>query len=1034
MKAHCLNKKDAQNNNKRFAGILLTLTTILFCVISPFSINLSLGQKTAINNIKDVSGKLTDENNAPIVGVNISLKGTNVGTSSDAQGNYKVSIPATQSNATLVFSYIGFTTKELQVRNQSVINVTLTDDTKELSEVVVVGYGTQKVKDLTGSVGIVKILDAKKTATSDMAKFLQGQVAGVTVQGNGEPGAGLQIKIRGISNFGNNTPLFVIDGVPVEGANDFNPNDVESMQVLKDASSAAIYGARGANGVVIITTKQGKEGQLKVTYNGYAGVQSVARRWDLMDRTGYQKVVSAAELNAGLRIAPGNDPSNSAFISNVNTNWQNEGLKTGYITDHTINLSGGSKSLRSNISVGYFNQTSTVTGPQSYKRFTFNANVAGEKGKFKFGAKVGFTDADKVGAENTREHAVFGGAVASLLSAIPTMSVLDPNRLGGFGGSDNNTQRAITLNVVGMNSLLKGTDNRNRLLVNAWAEYEIAKNLKYKLNVSHDRLDFVYKYFEPEYDLGFYYLTPNAVYNENRGDNVTNLIENTLTYNLEIGKHKVDVLGGFTFQNNTNNSIQGTVKGLEKPYILSLSSPIKIDGGRNVTGGKYEATLASYLGRFNYNYADRYLLTFNFRRDGSSKFSPLNRFGNFMSVAGAWNVHNDIQLPSAINTLKLRGGYGELGNQTIGDYLFDTFINGNAGYVFGGVLAPGATRTQVVDPSIKWESKRTTNVAVDMSLFDNKISFTAEYFNNTAYDILAPVPIPYSVGATNTNIITNAASVRNSGVEFSATYRKKTGEFRYEISGNMHTLNNKVLALGGTNSPIYGAASITEVGGEVGQLYGYQSEGIFQSNDDIKNHAEQINAAPGDIKFKDVNGDGKITALDRVYLGSAIPKISYGVNLSATYKNFDFSTFFQGQAGNKVYNGVYRDLMGLQYSNGHTNALNYWTPANTSTDVPRPVIGDPNANNRNSDRFVEDGGYLKMQNFQIGYTIPSTILGKIKGIESARFYVSGQNVFMVTGYRGYDPDFSSDGLFSRGYDYGSYPNPRTFMAGLQIGF
>ena len=1033
MKAFYLKAKDSLNNEKffRFCSIL---TLSLIFIFSPLLSSSLQASGISHYNFRGISGKVSDENGSPIVGVSVSIKGTNVGTSTDSQGNYKLSIPDDSKDATLVFSFVGYTSKEVQVRNQSIINVILAEDNKELSEVVVVGYGTQRVKDLTGSVGVVKVKDAQKTATPDIAKLLQGQVSGVTVQGNGEPGGGVQIKIRGISNFGNNSPLFVIDGVPVDGAMDFNPGDIESMQVLKDASSAAIYGARGANGVVIITTKQGKEGQMKVNYNGYAGVQNIARRWDLMDRTGYQKVVSAAELNAGLRIAPANDPTNPAYISGVNTNWQNEAIKTGYITDHNISVSGGSKSLRSSVSVGYYNQTSTVTGPQAYKRFTFNGNVTGEKGKFKFGAKVGFTDADKVGAENTREHAVFGGAVTSMLTAIPTMPVYDANRLGGFGGSDNNTQRAITLNVVGMNSLLKGTDNRNRLLANAWGEYEIVKNLKYKLNLSHDRLDYVYKYFEPEYDLGFYYLTPNAVYNENRGDVITNLIENTLTYNFEIGKHRVDVLGGYTFQNFTNNSIQGSVKGLEKPYIQSLSAPIKIDGGRNVTGAQFESALVSYLGRLNYNYADRYLLTVNFRRDGSSKFSPLNRFGNFMSIAGAWNVHNDIQLPAAINTLKLRGGYGELGNQSIGDYLFDTFINGNAGYVFGGILAPGATRTQVVDPSIKWESKRTTNVAVDMSLLENKISLTAEYFNNTAYDILAPVPIPYSVGATNGTITTNAASVRNSGVELTATYRKKSGDFQYEVSGNIHTLKNTVLALGGTNSPIYGAASITEVGSEVGQLYGYQTEGIFQNADDVKNHAEQINAAPGDIKFKDVNGDGKITALDRIYLGSSIPKISYGVNFSASYKNFDFSMFMQGQAGNKVFNGVYRDLMGLQYSNGSVDALNYWTPANTATNVPRPIIGDPNANGRDSDRFVESGSYLKLQNFQFGYNVPSTVLKKLKGIESARFYVSGQNVFFLTGYKGYDPDFSSDGLFSRGYDYGSYPNPRTFMAGVQVGF
>ena len=312
MKTYCQNKKVSKSNVKRFLGNILSLSILFSYLISPFLIHSSFGQKTANN--KSISGKIADENNSPIVGVNIILKGTNIGSTSDAQGNYKLEILDTQSNATLVFSYIGYTTKEVAVRNQSVVNVTLVDDTKELSEVVVVGYGTQRVKDLTGSIGVVKIKDAQKTATPDIAKLLQGQVAGVTIQGNGEPGGGLQIKIRGISNFGNNTPLFVIDGVPVDGANDFNPGDVESMQVLKDASSAAIYGARGANGVIIITTKQGKEGKLKVTYNGYAGAQSVARRWDLMDRTGYQTVVSAAELNAKLRIAPANDPSNAAFI------------------------------------------------------------------------------------------------------------------------------------------------------------------------------------------------------------------------------------------------------------------------------------------------------------------------------------------------------------------------------------------------------------------------------------------------------------------------------------------------------------------------------------------------------------------------------------------------------------------------------------------------------------------------------------------------------------------------------------------------
>ncbi len=1031
MKAYYFNMKDLRQINQRFFPILSTFVLMICFVTSPMLLNSAVAQA----NTKVVSGKISDENSTPLVGVTVLLKNTNIGTTSDAQGNYKLTVSEAKQSSALVFSYVGYVAKEIALKNQSIINVELKEEIQALSEVVVVGYGTQKVKDLTGSVGVVKVDNAKRTATSDIGKLLQGQVAGVSVQSSGEPGAAAIVKIRGISNFGNSNPLYVIDGVPVDAPSDFSPGDIESIQVLKDASAGAIYGSRAASGVIIITTKKGAEGPLKVNYSGYAGVQNIAKKISLMDRVGYQKVVTAAEQNAGLGIAPGNNPSSPSFISNVDTDWQKEGLKTGYITDHNLSFSGGSKALRTNIGVGYFNQTSTITGPQAYNRISLNANLTGEKGKFKFGAKVALTDAEKIGAENTREHAVFGGAVASLLTAIPTMPVYDPNRLGGFGGSDNNTQRAITLNVVGMNSLLKGTDTRNRLLANVWAEYEIAKNFKYKLNLSHDRLDYVYKYFEPEYDLGFYYLTPNAVYNENRGDNVTSLVENIFSYNIELGKHKIDLLGGYTFQNNTRNGMYGTVRGLTQPYIQELSAPIKSDGGRGIQGDSYVSTLSSYLGRVNYNYNDKYLLTVNYRRDGSSRFSPANRFGNFMSIGAAWNVHNDLQLPVAISTLKLRGGYGELGNQNINDYLFSTYINANAGYVFGGTLAPGASRTQVVDPSIKWESKKTTNIAVDLGLLADRISFTAEYYDNTAYDILAPVPIAYSAGSTNTSITTNAATLNNRGIELSATYRKKEGKFKYEVSANFHTLANKVVKLGGSDNPIYGAASITQVGGSVGELYGYKTEGIFSSKDDIKAHAEQTNAAPGDIKFVDINGDKVINSLDRVSLGNSMPTMYFGANFSASYNNFDLSFFLQGSGGNKVYNGVYRDLMGLQYSNGSVDALNFWTPTNTATNVPRPVIGDPNANNRDSDRFVENGTYLRMQNFQLGYNVPTSVLNKIKGISNLRLYVSGQNVFLISGYKGFDPDFNSnDGSFSRGYDYGSYPNPRTFMAGVQVGF
>ncbi len=977
-----------------------------------------------------IMGTVKDEKGESLPGVNVLIKGTTRGATTDAKGQFQLSVPDTRT--VLVFSFVGYQSKEVIVGSITQLNVTLQADDKTLNEVVVVGYGSQKVKDLTGSVGIVKVDDARKTASYDIAKQLQGQVAGVTVQSSGEPGGLVQIKIRGISTFGNNSPLFVIDGVPVDSPYDFSPDDVESVSVLKDASAAAIYGSRAATGVVIITTKKGKAGPLKVDYNGYAGSNTIYRSIPVLDREGYQTVTRAAELNAGLAIAPANDPSNPSYISNVNTNWQREGLKTGHIQNHNINFSGGTEALHGSVGIGYFDQSSTVTGPQNYKRYSLNTNVVGKRGIFNFGAKVAYTNAEKIGAESTRDHAVFGGAVTSLLTAIPTMPVYDPNRLGGFGGSTNTTQRAITLNVIGMNSLLRGNDRRNRLLTNFWGEIEPIRNLKYRLNVSYDNTNWNYQYFEPKYDLGFYYLQQIAIYNETRGQNAIGLIENTLTYEKEFNRHKFDFLGGYTFQSGTLERMDGSLRGLTEPYIQNLGAGVGADGSRNITGSTYTATLASLLGRVNYNYADKYLLTFNFRRDGSSRFSPENRFGNFMSVAAAWNIHNNIKLPEVITTMKLRGGYGTLGNQNIGDYLFDTYINPFSGYVFNGALVPGATRTQVVDPSIKWESKQTTNVALDMGLLRDRLSLTLEYFDNRAYDMLAPIPLPYSVGSTNTSITTNAASVRNYGLEFSASYRKRTGDFHYEISANAHTLKNKVLELGGSNNPIYGAASKTEVGRSVGELFGYQTEGIFQSADDVKNHATQTNAASGDIKFKDTNGDKIINSLDRVYLGSAIPTFYFGSNVNASYRNFDLSFFIQGNTGNKVYNGVYRDLMTLQYGNSNVDALNYWSPTNTNANVPRPVIGDPNANARDSDRFVESGSYMRLQNAQIGYSLPAPLLSKLK-ISRLRAYVSGQNVFLITKYRGLDPDFTSDGLFSRGYDYGSYPNPRSILIGLQVG-
>lgn len=1008
----------------------LLVTRKFRCILLCISLTLTFLQVSAQST--PVTGRVTDIKGNPIVGATVSLQGGSAMVMTDQDGRFSIEA---KENDILQLTNVGFKEQRITVRAGQAIRVSLEEAVGTLDDVIVVGYGTQKKKDLTGSVGVVKVDDAKKTATYDVAKMLQGQVSGVTVHGSGEPGGYVRIKIRGVSSFENNDPLFVVDGVPVTAPFDFNPGDIESVQILKDASAGAIYGARAATGVVIITTKKGKAGQLKVNYNGYVGAQYNPKKLSVTDRVGYQKIVTAAELNAGLGIAPANDPSSASFVDDVNTDWQEEGFQTGLIQDHNVGFSGGSEAATYSVSLGYFDQQGTYTGPQKYNRYTLNANLGGKKGIFSYGAKVAYSQSGKVAPFNDMgSRAVFGGMVTSLVTAFPTIPVKDPNHIGGYGGPAETIYRGIMLNVIGMNALLDNENNRSRMLGSFWGELALAKGLKYRLNLSYDRTDWKDSWFEPEFEMGTYYTNTLSLLRDNRGINNTSLIENLLTYKLELNKHTFDLLGGITYQYDRGEGIYASARGLTMPYYPNFEqAPAE---GKTVSSGYQESNIYSYLGRLNYNFDDRYLLTVNFRRDGSSRFAPGNNFGNFASAAGAWNLHNEqwLRLPDAISSLKIRGGYGELGNQNIPNYAYQAFVNTNASYVFNGVLAPGTTTVNVVDPSLKWETKVTSYVGVDAGFLNEKLTFSAEYYRNTNKDLLFPLPIPLTVGSFPSNVISNAATMRNSGFEFNLGYRSQVGKFKYNLNANMHTVKNEVLKLGDNDDPIYGAGSKTEVGRSVGDIFVYRTAGLFNSQEDIAKHAQQVNAAPGDVRFVDTNGDNVINDLDRVYQGSAIPKYYFGFNAGAGYGNFDFSMFWQGHGGNKVVNGIYHDLMLGLYANYHTDYLNYWTPQNTNTNVPRPVIGDPNGNNRLSDRHVESGNYIRLQNFQVGYSLPAGILGKTKILNSLRIYISGQNVLTISDYKGYDPDFMSDGLYSRGFDIGSWPNPRTYMFGVQAGF
>lgn len=995
-----------------------------------------LSEKGATVSVLTVTGKVTDEEGLPMPGVSIKVKGTEVGAQTDIQGKYVLNIPdASASNVVLVFSFIGYTTQEMPLNGSSTLSIQLKAASNSLNEVIVVGYGTQKKENLTGSVAVVNVKDANKRTTPDIARALQGQVAGVQVNGSGVPGEGVSIRIRGVSSLNDNNPLYIIDGVPTFAPFDFPTNEIESLQVIKDASAASIYGFRGSGGVILITTKKGKNGPLKVNYSGYAGFQKNPKKLSVTDRVGYQKIANAAETNAGLSLAPGNDPTSSKFISNVNTDWQKEGFKTGYTQNHDLSLSGGNEFTTYNIAFGYFNQTGTTVSGPSYTRYNVSANLQGHKGIFSFGSKIAYTEGDYNNLAYPRLHGT-GNQIVDLITAIPTMPVLDANRLGGYGGVDQNTQRAISLNIIGVNNLLNSTGQRNRLLGSTWMELEFVKNLKYRLNVSYDRLDSRSTFFEPAYDLGWFYPSLSAYYNDSRGSAYTTLIENTLSYKFSVQKHNVELLAGTAYQKDANTNITGAAVNLTQPYLYAFDN-VSDPTNKSLFGNSgLRKFYSPIFGRFNYNYDDRYLITANYRRDGTSQLPAANRFGNFAGISAGWNINKEkfLHLPDAITNLKLRAGYGTVGNvNALGYYDYQTIVNANSSYVFGDNLATGTTQTRVFDQTNKWEQKKTTNVGLDLSLFHDQLSFTAEYYRNKIDGILLAVPIPISVGAINTPVV-NAATFTNKGLEFTATYHSTASrDFHYDISANVSTLKNKVLSLGKGDNPIYGAYSKTEVGGEVGQIYAFKTEGIFKDAADVAAHATQTGAVPGDVKFVDTNGDHIINDADRVYQGSAIPKLYYGFNFSATYKNIDASVFIQGNYGSKIGNGVYQALMTGQYGNQSTDELNYWTPTNTNTNVPRPVIGDPNANGRNSDRFIQSGSYARLQTAQLGYTLPASLLNRTHVVKSFRIYLSGQNLYTITKYKGYDPDFINDGTINRGFDYGSFPNPRTILVGLQVG-
>ncbi len=722
-----------------------------FSIIFSLFVVLQLSAQT-----RAVSGKVSSSNNgASMPGASILIKGTTNGTTTDADGNYKLEA---KSDDVLVFSFIGFTSKEETVGQRTIIDISLEEDVAALQEVVVVGYGEVRKSDLTGSVSVVDAKEMVKVASSDVTQMMQGRVPGVSVSTDGQPGASPNIRIRGVSSFGQggttSEPLYVVDGLPLGGntsasggdgfqptssissIRDINPNDIASIQVLKDASAGAIYGVRAANGVVIITTKKGKFNQpLKVDIGTYAGVQIISKTIPVLHRADYQMINRETFTSNGAppgSIPPGNDPSNPNYITNVDTDWQKSGFKHGGIQDVNLGFSGGGASTTYFSSLDYFKNQGTLVGNgPSYQRTSLRLNSDTKKGNFKFGENIYISRSDETSALRLSGYPGANPPFTNdLVWAAPTIPVYDPAREGGYGGSSA-IQNSLSQNIIGLNSMINNKRTISRALIGAYAEYQFFKDFTYRLSGQYDFTLQNDELFVPMYDLGFFYANGSAYFQKINSTRTSALIENTLTFKKTVNKHNFNILGGITFQDFRSNTMTGRTSGLPKPYFPTLSNGT---GTKTIAQYIDNSSLYSLLGRFDYNYDDRYFVTANLRQDASSKFSTANRTFVFPSIALAWKIHNDVKMPEFIRELKLRGGAGQLGNQNVANYAFTQPLDNNIKYAFNNSTVFGAAAVVAVDPNLKWEVRTTRNIGIDVGLFKD-LDFTLEYYDNTAKDI-----------------------------------------------------------------------------------------------------------------------------------------------------------------------------------------------------------------------------------------------------------------------------------------------------------
>ncbi len=994
-----------------------------------------------------VTGRVTDAKGEGLPGVTVLVKGTQNGTSTNANGEFTLDVPA---SATLIFSSVGYATKEVAVNGQTTLAVTLATDTQQLSEAVVIGYLTQQRQDVTGSVGTVGAVEVRRAPVASVGEAIQGRLPGVQVTNSGQPGQAPSINIRGLGTVASGSgPLYVIDGLWVQGQGgqrDFNPADVESVQVLKDAAALAPYGASGANGVIIVTTKKGKEGKPTVTLSANGGVQNLVKRLDLTHAAEWAAINNQAYDNTKQT----RQPYAANIPAGLDTDWQKEFFKHGSVQDYNLGFSGGGPGSTYNVSGGYFRQNGTVRGPE-FERYSFRVNTGFTRGRLRFGENALLS--------RTNQTRVNGLPFVDVVRMLPVNSVLDPTTPGGYGIGNNNASTFGT-NPIALQNLLNDTGTSNRIQGNVFGEVSIFDFLRYRLNLATEYHGF---HDQQKRRYGIWRLndaTNPSNFGEDQGNELFGMAENTLTFDKSFGEHSLTAVAGYSQQRFR----QEFTRGVNFGYGTGPTYFWALDAGSQTPqaiGSAYVWAKQSFFAQLTYDYAQRYLLTAAFRRDGSSRFDPDHRWGNFGAASVGWRVSKEkfFENIGGISDLKLRASYGRLGNDQLsgafgGSYLSQGFINPNANYVLGGNIQNGAIQTAYASTGIRWEDRRTTNVGFDAGFLTNRLTLSADYYVSQTYNALINPNLALTFGNAGPNPFRNLGKLENKGFEFLLGFNDTRGKFRYGATGNLTTIKNTVLDLGRAAGEATGAANFfnggpgditrTEVGHEIGSFYLYQFDGIYQTGD--ANIPKGLQA--GDVRYKDTDGNGVIDDKDRMHVGRVFPKIQYGLNLNLGYGAFDVAAFFQGVQGNDVFNIDKYWLDRTDDNGNHRAGFSPWTTSNPSTSTPRALKsggngGDSPGNNDrfNTTRWLESGSYLRLKNLQIGFTLPKALLERTKYVTSLRVYATGQNVFTSTHYSGYDPETVGSGAFnslgnnlSRGVDEGSYPNLRSFTLGVQAGF